>query len=149
MAQTFIKITPTFKSLIDKLGNDIDAGFTAAMNRVVAAVEGESLDEVPVVTSNLLNSISSFVTDGGSTGVIKATAEYAKFVHDGTKAHIIRPKSPGGVLAFQVGGRTVFARKVNHPGTKADPFFDRAVAKVDVGEEFETGLGDFLKGRNW
>ncbi len=54
---------------------------------------------------------------------------YGLYVHDGTDPHEIRPKQAGGVLAFQVGGETVFARSVQHPGTKAVRFFtdNRAV----------------------
>lgn len=41
-----------------------------------------------------------------------------RFQDKGTKAHVIMPKSARR-LVFQVPGATVFARKVNHPGTKA------------------------------
>jgi len=47
---------------------------------------------------------------------------YSLFVHEGTAPHDIYPKSPGGVLAFEVGGVTVFATHVSHPGTKANRF---------------------------
>lgn len=50
---------------------------------------------------------------------------YSLMVHDGTDPHVIQAKS-GGVLAFNwPGGPTggmFFARSVNHPGTKAQPF---------------------------
>lgn len=46
--------------------------------------------------------------------------------HDGTRPHTIRPKQPGGVLVFQSHGRTIFARSVRHPGTKATKFLARA-----------------------
>lgn len=58
-------------------------------------------------------------------------APHALFVHDGTKAHTISPRRkkmlrwPSGV-----GGGTgfVFARQVNHPGYKGDPWMERAKA---------------------
>lgn len=56
--------------------------------------------------------------------------EYAEAVHNGTRPHVIRPKRAGGVLRFQIGGRTVYAKYVNHPGTKGKPFLDRAVREV-------------------
>ena len=40
------------------------------------------------------------------------------FLEFGTAPHVITPKNPGGVLVFEVGGETVFARIVHHPGTK-------------------------------
>lgn len=65
--------------------------------------------------------------------------EYAGFVNDGTPRHFIRPiggrsarnnsKKPG-MLRFIVGGRVVYARVVDHPGTKARPFLDRALREV-------------------
>jgi hypothetical protein len=32
---------------------------------------------------------------------------------------------------FKVGGRKVFAKRVNHPGTKANPFVERTVDGVE------------------
>lgn len=55
--------------------------------------------------------------------------EYAGFVNDGTAPHIIRPRR-AQVLRFNVGGRTVYAKVVNHPGTRARPFLDRALREV-------------------
>lgn len=45
----------------------------------------------------------------------------ALFLNDGTKPHVILPKG-AGMLRFQVNGRWVSTRKVNHPGTRARPF---------------------------
>lgn len=55
--------------------------------------------------------------------------EYAGFVNDGTSPHIIRPRR-AQVLRFNVGGRTVYAKVVHHPGTRARPFLDRALREV-------------------
>lgn len=55
--------------------------------------------------------------------------EYAGFVNDGTRPHQIRPKN-ASVLRFTVGGRVVYAKVVNHPGTRARPFLDRALREV-------------------
>lgn len=60
---------------------------------------------------------------------IGSDVEYADMVHDGTRPHIIRPKN-AKALRFRVGGRTVFAKVVRHPGTRARPFLDRAIAAV-------------------
>ena len=50
--------------------------------------------------------------------LVKPTAFYAAFVESGTAPHIIRPKSPDGVLRFEIGGEVIFAKYVNHPGTR-------------------------------
>ena len=58
-----------------------------------------------------------------------STAPHALFVHWGTKPHIIKPKNKK-MLRWAVGGRFHFAKQVKHPGTKADPWFQRAAAMV-------------------
>lgn len=56
---------------------------------------------------------------------VGARSKAMPYHHDGTKPHIIRPRRKRA-LKFQAGGRTVFAKKVNHPGTRANPFLIRA-----------------------
>jgi hypothetical protein len=56
--------------------------------------------------------------------VFTSTAPYAGFVVRGTKAHDIPFKKPQPLL-FKVGWRTV--RVVHHPGTKPNPFPERAI----------------------
>lgn len=86
----------------------------------------------PVDTGRLRASIRAeqprFFSLRGSV-TVGSDVEYAGFVNDGTKPHRIRPRN-AKVLRFNVGGRTVFARVVNHPGTKAKPFLDRALREV-------------------
>ncbi|WP_280499023.1 HK97 gp10 family phage protein [Nocardia cyriacigeorgica] len=55
-----------------------------------------------------------------------ATARHARYVHDGTRAHEIRARY-AQALRFRMGGQTVFARRVWHPGTRANPFLADAV----------------------
>lgn len=55
--------------------------------------------------------------------------QYAVYVHDGTRAHIIRPRN-ARVLRFTVGGQVVYARVVHHPGTRPRPFLDRALREI-------------------
>ena len=75
-----------------------------------------------------------------SVYTIGSDVEYADMVHGGTRPHIIRPRTKQ-VLRFRIGGRTVFARVVHHPGTKARPFLDRALREVAAqrGYSFRTG----------
>ena len=55
--------------------------------------------------------------------------DYARYVNDGTRPHIIRPKN-AKALRFRVGGQIVYAKVVHHPGTRANPFLDRALREV-------------------
>lgn len=85
------------------------------------AIESDAISLAPVKEGNLKNSIHHSFLDNGLTGEVAASAEYAPDVEFGTKPHVIRAK-PGGVLAFKVGGKMVFTKEVNHPGTAAQPF---------------------------
>ncbi|MEU0317215.1 HK97 gp10 family phage protein [Nocardioides sp. NPDC006273] len=60
---------------------------------------------------------------------VGSDVDYAPMVNDGTKPHIIRPKR-AKALRFKVGGKTVYAMVVHHPGTRARPFLDRALTDV-------------------
>ena len=64
-----------------------------------------------------------------SVYTVGSDVEYAAMVNDGTRPHIIRPRR-AQALRFRVGGRIVFARVVHHPGTKPNPFLDRALREV-------------------
>ncbi|WP_205807534.1 HK97 gp10 family phage protein [Micromonospora sp. HNM0581] len=76
------------------------------------------------------------VRAGRVYGFVENTAEYAAAVHDGTAAHVIRPRRPGGVLRFEAGGQVVFTSLVNHPGTKAQPWLREAMEDVARQEGF-------------
>ena len=83
----------------------------------------------PVKTGYLRNSgTEAVVNDGphGVLGVVGFTADYAAAVHEGARPHVIKPKTAGGVLAFKVDGRLVYAKSVRHPGNKGRPFLTRA-----------------------
>lgn len=55
-----------------------------------------------------------------------SNVSYAKFVDEGTKPHRIEPRE-ARVLHWSSGASDVFARSVNHPGTRANPFIQRAI----------------------
>jgi hypothetical protein len=67
-------------------------------------------------------------------GKVGAGASYAAAVEFGTAPHDIEPIN-GSVLAFEVAGKMVFTPLVHHPGTRANPFMQRALdetlGKVD------------------
>ncbi|MFF3096828.1 hypothetical protein [Streptomyces cyaneofuscatus] len=72
--------------------------------------------------------IDTRVEDGprGLVGIVECTHPATRFVLDGTRPHVIRPRR-ASVLRFELGGRTVFAKRVNHPGTRANNFLLRAL----------------------
>lgn len=64
-------------------------------------------------------------------GHVTTLPKYALMVHEGTSPHIILPKNPLGMLKFRNRlGTIVFAKRVKHPGTAANPYLVRALKRV-------------------
>jgi len=79
-------------------------------------------------SGNLARSIWYTIRNKGLSAEIflnESTAQYGKYVHDGTRAHTIRPQTRK-YLYFVSGGNKVFAKKVNHPGINPDQFLYEA-----------------------
>lgn len=66
---------------------------------------------------------------------VSSNVDYASMVQDGTRPHIIRPRTKQA-LKFTVGGQVVFAKVVHHPGTRARPFLDRALREETAGRGY-------------
>lgn len=72
----------------------------------------------PMVTTGM--TVRQTIRVGGDA------AEYAIYVHEGTRPHVIRPRNKS-VLMFNGREGKVFAREVHHPGTRARPFLRNAL----------------------
>lgn len=103
---------------------EIEPGMRQALNR--------SRVLTPVDTGRLRSATRSRIrnTLTGVTGELINDVEYAEMVHDGTAPHRITPRRRDGVLRFNIGGRVVYARYVNHPGTQARPFLSQAMRET-------------------
>lgn len=110
-----------FEDFKNNLANGIANDFVNALVR-----------RVPVDTGLLRNSIAYRKI---KNGVEIYMAEYGKYVEFGTPPHIIRPKN-AKALRWEVqtlgprGGKNkneVFAKQVNHPGTRPQPFIRPAL----------------------
>ncbi|MCX0246409.1 hypothetical protein [Streptomyces drozdowiczii] len=123
----------------------------AALNRTIRGASRGELDSAARLTLNLAKLFAPVKTGRlRASGRIESRrtlglrtiytigfdVHYAPFVNDGTKPHKIRPKR-AKALKFNVGGRTVFATVVNHPGTKANPFLDRALQRVAANRGYQ------------
>jgi hypothetical protein len=60
---------------------------------------------------------------------IDSLADYSAPVHQGARPHIIRPRQ-ARALRFEIDGRVIFARRVNHPGQRAQPYLRNAVHRT-------------------
>ena len=60
---------------------------------------------------------------------VRSDLPYALNHHEGTRPHAITPNSQR-LLRFKVGGKVVYARRVNHPGTIGNPYLARALREA-------------------
>lgn len=65
-------------------------------------------------------------TKNAPFGIVMVDHPAAGFVLNGTKAHPIFP-SRKKVLRFTVGGKVVYAKRVDHPGTKPNNFLMKSM----------------------
>lgn len=80
-------------------------------------------------------------------GTVYLGSSIAVFQHEGTKAHLILPRSKK-VLRFAVNKEFVFSKRVRHPGIKADPFLYKAadVMQPVIVSRFAKALDSLLGG---
>ena len=131
-----------------------DAGQNISLDEVLQSAASFILAEMesrcPVDTGHLRRSLGiRVIGDRVIIGPDPELADYGAYVEFGTRPHEIRPKEQGGVLAFRANGRMVYARVVQHPGTKAQPFVRESFdAWVDrLGEmAAEAGIEEIMKG---
>ena len=53
------------------------------------------------------------------------------FRNDDMPAHDIHPRNEGGVLVFKIGGETIYAKVVHHPGSKGLHIWEHAEDYID------------------
>lgn len=140
IADNMSEISKKLKSVIDKFPKQIDVAAKNAGNLIIAELKRKT----PKQSGN---------TSRGYTNTRKALADYVisnkvkttngKFfvsdlLEDGTKKHstnksiVIKPKKPGGVLAFKVNGKTVFAKNAIIP---------KPLSWIDLGKRGNRALG--------
>lgn len=112
------------------------------VNKITRQTLNRSAVLCPVDTGRLRASGSMQIAERGSAvvGQVEYTADYAAAVHNGTRPHVIVPRR-GRYLRFQVGDRTVYARRVNHPGTPARPYLATALREVAGRAGFTVSIG--------
>jgi hypothetical protein len=97
------------------------------MERRVQRVEREAIRRAPGSVGRGIRASIQRGPGGEFRGVIRSTHPASIYLVNGTRPHRIFPRRPGGVLRFTVGGRVVYARYVNHPGTRPDTYLQDAL----------------------
>lgn len=102
-----------------------------AIDRTRVDVQNEARRRAPVDTGRLRSSIvSRAMNTGRSVGYVVGTnVKYAAAVEYGTAPHVIRPKNKKAL--FWPGARHPVG-KVNHPGTRAQPFMRPAIELTEI-----------------
>lgn len=96
---------------------------------LASRVADEGRAGAPVNTGRLRDSIR-FYRDSDGTWVVIADVPYSLVVHQGSRPHPIEPRR-AKVLRFpSKGGSVVYTKRVNHPGTRPQPFLTEALRSV-------------------
>jgi len=123
-------------------------GISRAVEQSVFLVEGEAKRLAPVNKQtgggNLRQSIKASMKTS-YVGEVDVGAKYAAAVHEGTRPHVIEARNKK-VLANRRQGQ-FFGKKVNHPGTKAQPFLREAAEKsaLRINEFFLAAIRGIIK----
>lgn len=146
------------KAVFKKFPQAATAEFDRALDRSAKKIEALAVKKAPVNKGsgggNLRQSIKSSKI-GPAAHAVEAGASYAGYVNFGTKPHIIRAR--GKVLATSARnspgwpnvskkGYAIFGKTVNHPGTKAQPFFTDAIKEGEpfMNNEFEQAMKNVI-----
>lgn len=114
-----------------------EAGFRARQEAPRPGKLGTGRTRINYSKGVLAASIVTFTTtvpgarNAEVEGRVIAVPKHAIYVHEGTRRHTIRPKrAPRLVFFWARKGRVVSLKKVEHPGTPANPFLVRALRKT-------------------
>lgn len=107
------------------------AELNGAITRSIGLLQNQTIKEAPVnkqaMGGNLRQSVRSHMNTKLS-GEVNVNASYAVFVEGGTAPHLIRPVKAKALANIRTG--QFFGKLVHHPGTKANPFLQRAIRIV-------------------
>jgi HK97 gp10 family phage protein len=121
--------------------------YARALERSARKIEYDAKKNAPVNKQanggTLRQSISSRM-QGTASAIVEARAKYAAFVDQGTSPHVIEVRNKK-VLANRRTGQ-FFGKRVNHPGTRKQPFFTDAVHGNEgfMNNEFRSALNNIL-----
>jgi len=133
------ELRSAFKKAPQLVSKELEKTTKDAGKHILAAEK----EEVPIKTGQLRRSIT---LDYKPISVsIYPTVKYALPLHDGSKAHVITPKTKK-VLRFKAGGKWVYARRVNHPGYKGNKFVERTVSRSEspINRLFDKALENII-----
>lgn len=120
---------------VDAFMSRADAAARQAMDMAGDLIVAEAKSLAPSSTGELRNSIGHTAPTGSLAGgdltvTVSASAEHASHVEFGTKPHKIFPRFRRALRFPGSGGGFAFAKVVNHPGTRPQPFLSKAAEQM-------------------
>jgi len=119
-----------------------------AVGKSLVITHREALAQAPVNKAGgggNLRQLIKQVRTNKLRGLISSKAKYSEYVHEGTAPHIIRVRSKK-VLANRRRGK-IFGKIVRHPGTRPNPFMERALKKSEsrINGYFRTAINNVIR----
>lgn len=111
-----------------KAGGNAKPLVNQALHTSASLTQKNIREESPVKTGSLSRSIQYQVNYPSAT--VETQEKYGSMVESGTRPHLIVPKNKKAL--FWKGAMNPY-KAVHHPGTKANPFFQRGVDKSEKG----------------
>jgi len=142
-----IKVTSNVKEMMQKLGEDVRGGLVAGSTNTLETADALITPEIPVVTSNLVNSGTIEVSPDGTKGELKWSAEYGRYVVEGTG--LFGPRKQKIVPKNAKALKTPWGPRKSIKGQEPNDFITRGVEKLNPQDAFETGMGNYLKKKGW
>jgi hypothetical protein len=126
-------------SVLEALGPAVDIEAEKAMVVSTFMVEAEVKALTPRKTGRLFSAWESSIR-GATVGIVANRVSYAGYIEEGTGPHEIVAK--GNALRFNVGGKTIFRKRVQHPGFVGRHMarLGAAAAKPRIVEEFRNAI---------
>lgn len=140
-----LKLEPSGDAAIEMLRSKADvivAALSSKLNelmlRLQSKIVGEKLhgQDLNQRTGKTAASIRAIPVEQQGTELVGAVeggggpAFYFRFQNDGSAPHVIVPVNKKA-LAFQLDGKTVFAKMVHHPGTQAKHIMENSLAEFE------------------
>lgn len=117
----------------------VEAKLKVAAARLPTRMVNDARKAAPVDSGQLRTSITARSTLRGPilTVIVESPLVQAATTNSGARPHVIVPRR-AKALRFVVGGRTVYAKRVNHPGNKGSHWFDKTMNRWSraVADEF-------------
>lgn len=133
----------------------VDDAIRETLPKIAARLEAEArvnLNPYVKTGKTLANLQSKLNLDGPNpsveVGVYGRRGFIARFLETGVSAHTIKPKRKK-ILAFNIGGKRIWARSVRHPGFPASHWLTRATRSIfpNIEPEIQSSIERTAKAR--